>query len=87
MFDLIIIFVGSVIFIVMDVRIKSEVKNDVEIDVVIMKCLLENKGDELKGVFVLVFVQYVVLVGLVRSVDAKCKVVKMVGKDKRIWSL
>lgn len=86
-FDPITTLAGSAISTTMDVRTKSEVKNDVEIDVTATKRLLENKGDDLKGVSVLVFAQRAVLVGLVRSEDAKRKAAKLVGKDNRIRSL
>ena len=86
-FDPITTLAGSVISTAMDVRTKSEVKNDVEIDAAITKRLLENKGDELKGVSALVFAQHVVLAGLVRSADAKRKAAELAGKDERIRSL
>lgn len=86
-FDPITSIAGSVISTAMDVRSKSEVKNDIEIDVTATKRLLENKGDDLKGVSVLVFAQRAVLVGLVKNKDAKRKAAEMVGKDKRIRSL
>ncbi len=86
-FDPITTLAGSVISTAMDVRTKSEVKNDVEIDAKITKRLLENKGDELKGVSVLVFAQRAVLVGLVKNKDAKRKAAVLVGKDDRIRSL
>lgn len=86
-FDPITALAGSVISTAMDVRTKSEVKNDVGIDATITKRLLDNKGDELKGVSVLVFAQHVVLAGLVKSADAKRKAAVLVGKDNRIRSL
>lgn len=86
-FDPITALAGSVISTAMDVRTKSEVKNDVGIDATITKRLLDNKGDELKGVSVLVFAQHVVLAGLVKSADAKRKAAVLVGKDGRIRSL
>lgn len=86
-FDPITTLAGSVISTAMDVRAKSEVKNDVGIDATITKRLLENKGDELKGVSVLVFAQHVVLAGLVKGADAKRKAAVLVGKDNRIRSL
>lgn len=86
-FDPITTLAGSVISTAMDVRTKSEVKNDVEIDATITKRLLDNKGDELKGVSVLVFAQHVVLAGLVKSADAKRKAAVLMGKDDRIRSL
>ena len=86
-FDPITSLAGSVISTAMDARSKSEVKNDIAIDTTATKCLLENKGDDLKDVSVLVFAQRTVLVGLVKNEDAKRKAAKLVGKDKRIRSL
>lgn len=86
-FDPITSIAGSLISTAMDVRSKSEVKNDVEIDAAITKLLLENKGDDLKGVSVLVFAQHAVLAGLVKNQDAKRKAAELAGKDKRIRSL
>lgn len=86
-FDPITSLAGSVISTAMDVRSKSEVKNDVEIDAAATKRLLENKGDELKEISVLVFAQRAVLVGVVKNEDAKHKAAELVGKDKRIRSL
>ncbi len=86
-FDPVTSLAGSAISTTMDVRSKSEVKNDIEIDIAATKLLLENKGDDLKGVSLLVFAQRAVLVGLVKSEEAKRKAVKLLGKDKRIRSL
>lgn len=86
-FDPITTIAGSLISTAMDVRSSTEVKNDVEIDAAITKRLLENKGDDLKGVSVLVFAQHVVLAGLVKDQKAKLKAAELVGKDKRIRSL
>lgn len=86
-FDPITTLAGSVISTAMDVRTKSEVKNDVEIDATATKRLMDNKGDELKGVSVLVFAQRAVLAGWVKSEDAKRKAAVLVGKDNRIRSL
>ena len=86
-FDPITSIAGSLISTAMDVRTKSEVMNDVDIDAAITKRLLENKGDDLKGVSVLVFAQRVVLVGSVKGQKAKLKAAELVGKDKRIRSL
>ncbi|MDE2310660.1 MAG: BON domain-containing protein, partial [Betaproteobacteria bacterium] len=86
-FDPVTTLAGSAISTAMDVRSKSEVKNDVEIDITATKLLLENKGDDLKGVSLLVFAQRAVLVGLVKSEEAKRKAAKLLGKDKRIRSL
>lgn len=86
-FDPITSLAGSVVSTAMDVRTKSEVKNDVGIDATATKRLLENKGDELKGVSVLVFAQRVVLAGWVKNEAARRKAASLVGKDKRIRSL
>jgi len=86
-FDPITSLAGGLISTAMDVRTKSEVKNDVEIDASLTKRLMENKGDELKDVSVLVFAQHVVLVGVVKSAEAKRKAAELAGKDKRIRSL
>lgn len=86
-FDPITSLAGSAISTAMDVRSKSEVKNDVEIDMAVTKRLLENKGDELKEVSLLVFAQHAVLAGLVKNEGAKRKAAALVGKDKRIRSL
>ena len=86
-FDPITSLAGSAISTAMDVRSKSEVKNDVEIDMAVTKRLLENKGDELKGVSILVFAQHAVLAGLVNNEGTKRKAAALVGKDKRIRSL
>ena len=86
-FDPITSLAGSAISTAMDVRSKSEVKNDVEIDMAVTKRLLENKGDELKEVSILVFAQHAVLAGLVKNEGAKRKAAALVGKDKRIRSL
>ena len=86
-FDPVTTIAGSAISTAMDVRSKSEVKNDVEIGITATKLLLENKGDDLKGVSLLVFAQRAVLVGLVKNEEAKRKAVALLGKDKRIRSL
>lgn len=86
-FDPITSIAGSLISTAMDVRSSSEVKNDVEIDAAITKRLLENKGDDLKGVSVLVFGQHAVLAGVVKNQDAKRKAAELAGNDKRIRSL
>lgn len=86
-FDPVTTLAGSAISTAMDVRSKSEVKNDVEIGITATKLLLENKGDDLKVVSMLVFAQRAVLVGLVKSEEAKRKAAKLLGKDKRIRSL
>lgn len=86
-FDPITSLAGSVISTAMDVRSKSEVKNDIEIDATATKRLMENKGDDLKEVSVLVFAQRVVLTGVVKNEDAKRKAAELVSKDKRIKSL
>ena len=86
-FDPVTSLAGSAISAAMDVRSKSEVKNDVAIDITATKHLLKNKGDDLKGVSMLVFAQHAVLTGLVKSEEAKHKAAELVGKDKRIRSL
>lgn len=86
-FDPVTSLAGSAISTAMDVRNKNEVKNDVEIDASATKLLLGNKGDDLKGVSVLVFAQHVVLTGVVKSEEAKRKAAELLGKDKRIRSL
>lgn len=86
-FDPITSLAGSVISTAMDVRSKSEVKNDVEIDATATKRLMENKGGDLKDVSILVFAQHAVLAGWVKNEEAKRKAAELVGKDKRIRSL
>ena len=86
-FDPITSLAGSVISTAMDVRSKSEVKNDIEIDATATKRLMENKGDDLKDVSILVFAQRAVLAGLVKNEEAKRKAAELVSKDKRIRSL
>lgn len=86
-FDPITSLAGSAISTAMDVRSKSEVKNDIGIDAAATKLLLENKGDDLKDVSVLVFAQHAVLTGIVKNKDAKQKAAELIGKDKRIRSL
>lgn len=86
-FDPVTTIAGSAISTAMDVRSKSEVKNDVGIDITATKRLLNNKGGDLKGVPILVFAQRAVLAGLVKSEEAKRKAAELVGKDKRIRSL
>ena len=78
---------GNTIPVAMDVRTMSEVTNDIQIDALATKALLENKGDSLNKVAVLVFSQDVVLTGIVNSEAAKRKAVKLVSEDKRIRSL
>lgn len=86
-FDPITSLAGSAISTAMDVRSKSEVKNDVEIDIAATKRLKENKGDALKNVSILVFAQHAVLAGVVKNEGAKRQAAGLVGKDKRIRSL
>ncbi len=86
-FDPVTSLAGGAIATAMDVRSKNEVKNDVGIDITATKRLLKNKGDDLKGVSILVFAQRAVLAGLVKSEEAKHKAAELVGKDKRIRSL
>ena len=86
-FDPITFLAGNAIPVAMDVRSMSEITNDIEIDAAATKRQLENKGDALKKVSVLVFAQHVVLTGVVENEEAKRKAVGLVGKDKRIRSL
>jgi osmotically-inducible protein OsmY len=78
---------GSAVSTAMDVRSKTEVKNDVEIDAALTKKLLEAKGDDFKDVSALVFAQRVVLVGYAKNEDARRKAEELVKADKRIRSL
>jgi osmotically-inducible protein OsmY len=87
LFDPITFIAGNTIPVAMDVRSMSEVKNDIEIDASATKALLENKGDSLSRVSVLVFSQHVVLTGIVNSEAAKRQAVRLIGEDKRIRSL
>jgi len=87
LFDPITFIAGNTIPVAMDVRSMSEVKNDIEIDASATRALLENKGDSLSRVSVLVFSQHVVLTGIVNSEAAKRQAVRLIGEDKRIRSL
>lgn len=87
LFDPITFIAGNTIPVAMDVRSMSEVKNDIEIDALASKALLENKGDSLNRVTVLVFSQHVVLAGIVNSEAAKRKAIRLIAEDKRIRSL
>lgn len=78
---------GSAVSTAMDVRTKTEVKNDVEIDAALTKKLLEAKGDDLKNVSALVFAQQAVLVGYVKNEEARRKAEELAKADKRIRSL
>ena len=74
-FDPITFLAGNAIPVAMDVRSMSEITNDIEIDAAATKRQLENKGDALKKVSVLVFAQHVVLTGVVENEEAKRKAV------------
>ena len=78
---------GSAVSTAMDVRTKTEVKNDVEIDASLTKKLLEAKGDDFKDISVLVFAQHAVLVGYAKNEDAKRKAETLAKADKRIRSV
>jgi hyperosmotically inducible protein len=79
--------VGKAVTTAMDVRTKTEVKNDVEIASAASKRLLDDKSAEWSGVSLLVFAQHVVIAGAVKSDDAKKLVAEVVRKDERIRSL
>jgi hyperosmotically inducible protein len=79
--------VGKAVTTAMDVRTKTEVKNDVEISSSASKRLLDDKSAEWSGVSLLVFAQHVVIAGAVKSDDAKKLVAEVVRKDERIRSL
>jgi len=79
--------VGKVVSTAMDVRTKTEVKNDVEISTAASKRLLDDKSAEWSGVTLLVFAQHVVIAGAVKTDDAKKLVAEVVRKDERIRSL
>jgi hyperosmotically inducible protein len=79
--------VGKAVSTAMDVRTKTEVKNDVEISTSASKRLLDDKSAEWGGVSLLVFAQHVVIAGAVKSDDAKKLVAEVVRKDERIRSL
>ena len=79
--------VGRVVSTAMDVRSKTEVKNDVEISTAASKRLLDDERAEWRGVTLLVFAQHVVLAGAVKAADVKKIVAEVVRKDARIRSL
>lgn len=79
--------VGRAVSTALDVRTKTEVKNDVEIAASANKRLLDDKRAEWSGVSLLVFAQHVVLAGAVKSDEAKKTVEAVVRKDERIRSL
>ncbi len=79
--------VGRAVSTTLDMRTKTEVKNDTEIYASANKRLLEDKRAEWSGVTLLVFAQHVVLAGAVKSDEAKKIVEQVVRKDKRIRSL
>jgi osmotically-inducible protein OsmY len=78
---------GSAVSTALDVRSKTEVKNDVEIEASLTKKLLEARGDDFKDVSVLVFAQHAVLVGYAKSEEARHKAEALAKADKRIRSL
>lgn len=71
----------------MDVRSKNEVKADVEIDAAATKKLVDQKGDDLKNVSLLVFARHGVLVGFARNDEVKRKAEELVKGDKQFRSL
>ncbi|MDO8930868.1 MAG: BON domain-containing protein [Rhodocyclaceae bacterium] len=71
----------------LDVRSKTEVKNDVEIDAALTRKLAGHKGDDFKAVSALVFAQHAVLVGYARSEDVRRQAEELAKGDKRIRSL
>ena len=79
--------VGRAVSTALDVRTKTEVKNDVDIAASANKRLLDDKRAEWSGVSLLVFAQHVVLAGAVKSDEAKKIVEAVVRKDERILSL
>jgi osmotically-inducible protein OsmY len=79
--------VGRAVTTAMDVRTKTEVKNDVEISTSASKRLLDDKRAEWSGVTLLVFAQYVVLAGAVKTPEARKLVEEVVRTDERIRSL
>jgi|GEM_PF-1844931 len=79
--------VGRAVSTTLDMRTKTEVKNDTEIYASANKRLLEDKRAEWSGVTLLVFAQHVVIAGAVKSDEAKKIVEQVVRKDKRIRSL
>jgi osmotically-inducible protein OsmY len=79
--------VGRAVTTAMDVRTKTEVKNDVEISTSASKRLLDDKRAEWSGVTLLVFAQHVVLAGAVKTPEARKIVEAVVRTDERIRSL
>ena len=79
--------VGRAVSTALDVRTKTEVKNDVDIGASANKRLLDDKRAEWSGVSLLVFAQHVVLAGAVKSDEAKKIVEAVVRKDERIRSV
>ncbi len=71
----------------LDVRSKSDVKADVEIDASLTKRLLDQKGEDFKNVSLLVFARHGVLVGFVRGADTRRKAEELARGDKRLKSL
>lgn len=79
--------VGKVVSTTLDVRTKTEVKNDVDISASANKRLLDDKRAEWSGVSILIFAQHVVLAGAVKTDEAKKIVEAVVRTDTRIRSL
>ena len=79
--------VGRAVSTALDVRTKTEVKNDVDIAASANKRLLDDKRAEWSGVSLLVFAQHVVLAGAVKSDEAKKIVEAVVRKNERIRSV
>ena len=86
-FDPITSLAGKAISTAMDVRTKGEVKNDVDIDMVVTKKLLGQKGDDFKNISILVFARHAVLVGYAKNEDVKRKAEELAKTDRRIRSL
>lgn len=86
-FDPITSFAGKVISTAMDVRTKDEVKDDVDIDVVMTKKLLDQKGDDFKNTSILVFARHAVLVGYAKNEDVRRKAGEIAKAERKIRSL
>ena len=86
-FDPITSFAGKAITTSMDVRTKDEVKSDVDIDVTVTKKLLEQKGDDLKNISILVFARHAVLVGYAKNKDVRRKAEEIAKPNSEIRSL
>lgn len=71
----------------MDVRSKGEVKADVEIDAAVTKMLIDQKGDDLKNVSLLVFARHGVLVGFAKDDKTRRKAEELARSEKRLKSL